>query len=68
MKRLSSAPLLGWPLTLPTIIGYAEKLVRDKHSGLLQTLINYGLKKFYNMVPVVNVIELFTDVIPQFLQ
>jgi hypothetical protein len=26
-------------------------LARDKHSSLLQTSINYGLKKFYNIGP-----------------
>jgi hypothetical protein len=25
-----------------------EKLVRDKHTSLLQTLVTYGLKKLYN--------------------
>jgi hypothetical protein len=28
-----------------------EKLARGKHSSLLQKLINYGLKKFYNIGP-----------------
>jgi hypothetical protein len=28
-----------------------ERLARDKHSSLLQTLINYGRKKFYNNGP-----------------
>jgi len=26
-----------------------EKLVRDEHSSLLRTLVNYGRKKFYNV-------------------
>ncbi len=28
-----------------------EKLFRDKHSRLLQTLVNYGHKKFYSIGP-----------------
>ncbi len=28
-----------------------EKSVRDKHSSLLQTFVNYGREKFYNIGP-----------------
>jgi|APCry1669189369_1035219.scaffolds.fasta_scaffold381320_1 hypothetical protein len=28
-----------------------ERLAREKHSGLLFTFVNYGRKKFYNIVP-----------------
>ncbi len=30
---------------------YLEKLTGDKHSTLLETFVNYGRKKFYNIVP-----------------
>ncbi len=26
-----------------------EKIAKDKHSSLLQTFVNYGCKKFYNI-------------------
>jgi hypothetical protein len=38
----------------PTVQKYytsPERLGRDKHSTLLQTIVNYGRKKFYNIGP-----------------
>jgi hypothetical protein len=41
----NEAPFIGFPhyTTL-------KRLARDNHSSLLLTLVNYGCKKFYNMV------------------
>jgi hypothetical protein len=37
-----------------------KTFARDKHSNLLQKLVNYTCKKFYNIEIRGNVIELFT--------
>jgi hypothetical protein len=39
-----------------------DRLARDKHSSLLQSLVNYGLKKFDNICTRTNVIELFFNI------
>jgi hypothetical protein len=44
-------------------IKMAGKACQDKHSSLLQTFLNYGCKKLYNMATVPDVIKLLTDVI-----
>jgi hypothetical protein len=55
VKHLSVAPLSGRLL---------EKLAREKHSSLLQKSINYGHKKFYNIVTrLVVIIEVVVELI-----
>jgi hypothetical protein len=41
------SPLKGRLLAFPK----PERLARDKHSSLFRTLVNYDLKKFYNIGP-----------------
>jgi hypothetical protein len=48
-ELLTGAPL-EWALASLTL-DRLERLSRDKRSSLLGTLINYDLKKFYNIVP-----------------
>ncbi len=45
--HLSGAPLCGRFLALATNI----RLARNKRSSLLQTMVNYRRKKFYNIGP-----------------
>jgi hypothetical protein len=44
-----------------------ERPARVKHSILLPKIINYGQKKFYDIVTWPNVIKLFTAIIYRFL-
>jgi hypothetical protein len=44
LKHLSGAPIYGRQTRL-------ERLVRDKHSSLLQIFVNYNCKMFYNIRP-----------------
>ena len=48
MNLISGAPLKCMLLTLPPS---QTTLYRDKNSSLLRALINYGLKRFYNIGP-----------------
>ncbi len=50
--NLSGAPLYGRLLALAICIRLDRKmLASDKHSSFLQTFVNYGHKKFYNIGP-----------------
>jgi hypothetical protein len=50
VEHLKEAPLLCRLLVLATNMNKVEMLARDKHSSLLRTFVNYGRKKFYNIV------------------
>jgi hypothetical protein len=55
---------LGWaPALIPKHWTRLERLVEDKQSSLLRTLVIYGYKSFITLAPGVNAIKLFTAVI-----
>ncbi len=47
-QGLSGAPHLGRLAKFETRL---ERLAKDKHSSLLRTFVNYGVKSFYNIGP-----------------
>jgi hypothetical protein len=49
MEHLKGASLGQAPALLSNISFRVDRPAREKHSSLLQTLVNYGHKKFYNI-------------------